>query len=244
MFRIAILFVSVFLFLTACQQAPQQENQQTTAATETPPVSQSQESPKEQMDKAQGFLATMDAYVKSEDFEGAKIEAEQAAYYLQKAVSIDPNYSAAVAPELARALYFNSNFQEAQTWYQEAVDADPNNPVFHKMLALSQFNLGNIPDGQSSVAKSMNFDQSEDNRQAIVTEMMRMGSTSFDFGTAYIEDGYPQKGADYQKYGLAMYRLAFDLGGHENQTMTKQIITWATYLEDQEVVDLYQSYLK
>jgi tetratricopeptide (TPR) repeat protein len=243
MFRIAILSLSLLFFMTSCQQDPKQETQQTDPAPQAA-ITQAQGSPKEQMDKAKSFMAAMDTYVANEDFEGAKVEAEQAIYYLKNAVAIDPNYSAAVAPELSRAFYYNSNFQEAQIWYLQALDADPDNPEFHKMLGLSQFNLGNIPDAQNSVAKSMNFDESEGNRQAIVNEMMRMASTSFDFGTAYLEDGYPQKGSDYQKYGLALYRLAFDLDGHENKKMAKQIVTWATFLEDQEVVDLYQPYLK
>lgn len=243
MFRIAILSFSLLILLSACQQ---DSTQQTPPAQqpESPGTITLQESPQSQMDKAKGYLSRMDEYVASEDFEGAKDEAEQAVFYLKKAIKIDPNYSAAAAPLLGRAYYYKSTYNDAQTWYQQALDADPNNPVYHKMLGMSQFNLGNLSDAQNSVARSINYDESEENRAAIVKEMMRLGSTSFDFGTAYIDDGYPQKGTDYQKYGLALYRLAFDLEGHEDQEMAKQIVNWATYLKDQEVIDLYQPYLK
>lgn len=242
MFRIAILSLSLSFFLTACQPEAQQTQQ--APSSNQASSTQTQQSPKEQMEKAEELMASMETYVANEDFEGAKVDAEQAVYYLNQAVSIDPNYAAAVAPKLARAYFYNSQFEEAQTWYLQALDADPDNPQLHKMLGLAQFNLGNISDAQNSLAQSIKFDESEENRQEIVNEMMRIGRTSFDFGTAYIEDGYPSKGADYQKYGLAMYRLAFDLEGHEDQTIAKQIVTWATFLEDQEVVDLYQPYLK
>ncbi len=244
MFRLAFLFLLSSLLLTSCKQDQQSQNQNSQNGTASPQASASQESPKEQLDKGTAFLTKMEAFVAAEDYEGAQLEANQASFYLENAVKIDPNYSAAAAPALARAYYYCNRFKDALEWSQKASDADPSNPAYFKMKAMAHFNLGNIPDAQESVAQSISLDGSEENRQAIVKEMLRIGMTSFDFGSVYIEDGYPQKGSDYQKYGLALYRLAFDLDGPENKEVARQIVNWAKYLEDEEVVKLYEEYLK
>jgi len=237
-----LFFVCICLFaLSACQPEAQQ-TQQDTAVQQ--PKTELKRTPDLALEESKKYLERMNQFIAEEDFESALVEAEQAAYQLETVISIDPNYTSALAGDLGRAHYYQSNYSQALTYYAQASEADPSNAAFHRMQGMTQFNLGSIEDAQASVARSISVADNSKNREAIISEMMRIGNTSFDYGTAYIEDGYPSKGTDYQRYGLAMYRMAHELGGAKEEELVKQIVSWGKFLKDSEVVTTYEPLLR
>jgi tetratricopeptide (TPR) repeat protein len=235
-----LLFSIVLSSLVACLPPATEEQNQ---------ASQNQAAPAEPVDvenmreQGKAHMAALDKLVAARDFEGAAVKAEEAIYALGTVITRDANYRPALAPQLARAYYYARKFAEAKQWFQESTEADPGNPEYHKMLALTHFNLGNIPEGQQSIVDAIRYQDTQEMRDEIAEEMAHIGQTSFEYGTKYIEDGYPKKGTDYQQYGLAMYRLAFDLEGQTRKDFVRQIVTWGKFLKDSAVVSTYQQYL-
>ena len=161
----------------------------------------------------------------------------------ERLVTIDPNYEPAVAAALGHGYYLTKDYHKAAEWLQKAVDIDPSNARNFKELGLSYFSLGKIPKGQENIAQSIGRDEEEANRKAIVTAMYDIGNTSYDFGSEYLVGGEPTKGKDYQLYGLAILRLAYDLDG-QDPLLLKQIIAFAQALGEEEIVKTYQALLK
>jgi tetratricopeptide (TPR) repeat protein len=141
---------------------------------------------------------------------------EAAIQKFKQTIKIDSSHAGA-ASAIGFANYETRRFDEAETWFGKAIEMNQESAIDHQFMGLSKINLGDVVGGKASLERAHALDNSREMLNKTIENLRSIGELAFSYGEGYEQQGEPQKGIDYKKFGVSVLltALSYDKGNHE-----------------------------